>query len=343
MDWYVEAGGNYIIKGEKVFGRNIFVELDTIETVRKKFKNTDVFMTVYAYDNDSQDQSNLYGAFYLDLDINIKGEADYNKVKKDLMHIVTALNLYYKVPLEYIKIYFSGNKGFHIVVPPEVFNIKPHRMLNIYYKHLALQLKTLSLFKTVDSGIYDNKRLLRLPNSINGETGLYKVPITFDFAKASTYKDMVEYASSPKEMNYPIAKPIWEAVAKYNEAVKTYDDEQNVLSTKGKKMGKLKPGKVPKCIATLLENGATKGNRNNITVIIASSLLQSGLSLEQTLDRMLQWNNEKNSPKLNDKEVMKTVTSAHAGFTSGKKFGCGAVKGLGFCTPTSCKLANKIQ
>ena len=41
--WYIEMGGMYNIKGQRVFGRKIFIDPDNISEVRKKFNNTDVY------------------------------------------------------------------------------------------------------------------------------------------------------------------------------------------------------------------------------------------------------------------------------------------------------------
>lgn len=36
-----------------------------------------------------------------------------------------------------MEIYFSGNKGFHVLIPPEVFGITNDINLNIKYKKLV--------------------------------------------------------------------------------------------------------------------------------------------------------------------------------------------------------------
>lgn len=339
VDWYIEVGGVYSINGKDVFGRKIYIDPDDIDKTIKRFNNKDAYATIYFYNDENQDNSDLYGPLYIDLDLDIKTEFDFKKIKKDLTHVVTALNTVYGVPNKYIKIYFSGNKGFHIIVPPEVLGIKPNKKLNHYYKFIAQDLNTFTFFRTVDTRIYDNKRLFRIPNTINGKTGFYKVPVDIDFVRNATFQEMLDYASTPKKMNFPEAKLVTEANIKFNEAIKKYNElQQTSYISKG--LYKMR-GKPLPCIESILDSGATKGNRNNTTMLLASSLFQTGLSFEQVLDKILRWNSEKNSPKLSDKEVISTVRSAEAGYTNGKQYGCGAITDLGYCIGSKCKIFDK--
>ena len=66
--------------------------------------------------------------------------------------------------------------------------------------------------------IYDNKRLLRVPNTINHKTGLYKVPIAYDKIKTiNTYEELIKYASK--------TKPMVPRKYKYNEKARQAFDE----------------------------------------------------------------------------------------------------------------------
>jgi hypothetical protein len=342
-DWYLEAGGMYVIKGQRVFGRNQIIAPDDIHKVRERFNNTDCYVTAYMYNGAGQDNSFLYGPLYIDLDINIKGDFEFNKLKRDLSHIVTALNIHYKVPHDFIKIFFSGHKGFHITVPPEVFDIVPHKRLNEYFKYVAQNLNSYTLFKTMDVRIYDNKRLFRLENSIHGETGLYKVPVDYEFARTATYQEMLEYASQPREINYPEPKKIAEASKAFKEIIKECENAK-VAYNKSSNSKIRANGKILPCIENVLKNGVSKGNRNNTTVIVASSLVQNGMDIAKVKETLLEWNSTHNSPKLSDRELLNTIDSAYKGVLAGKGYGCRAIKELDLCTPGECSIEkNKKQ
>ena len=72
--------------------------------------------------------------------------------------------------------------------------------LNSKYKILATELKSYTITKSVDTRIYDNKRLFREPNSINRKTGYYKVQLTLNDLKAMSYEDLIKYASKPRDL-----------------------------------------------------------------------------------------------------------------------------------------------
>lgn len=342
MDWYVEGGGNYIIGGEKVWGRNILATLDEVEIkIRNRFKNTDAFATVYMYDSKDQSTANLFAPLYIDLDLKMKGNNDYQKVKRDLLHVVTALNMSYGVPFEYIRVFFSGNKGFHVLVDPEIFGIEPSPDLNESYRAIAHDMKKITMFKTVDTGIYDRVRLFRLPNSLHSGTGLYKVPVSIDFVRSSDYGSMVEYASSPKHIEYPEPKIIYEASRKFRDAVAKFKESENLSMGGNGSRKAYTNGKIMPCIEGMLESPAESGTRNKSTVIMASALCQAGWSREDALDELMKWNKQHNMPSLSDREVRTTVFSAFKEFDQGKAYGCRAIKELGMCLPENCSIAKR--
>ena len=71
-----------------------------------------------------------------------------------------------------IKPYFSGT-GFHIHIP-NIFDFKPSNDLP-----LMVRKKLLSLFPRCDT-IYNNYSLIRLPNTWNRKSKLYKIPLSID-------------------------------------------------------------------------------------------------------------------------------------------------------------------
>ena len=142
--WYLEIGGFYNIKNKKIFGRNIFIEYTNKEEFNnmvKRFNNIDVYCTNYLYDNKDQNNSNLIGPLYIDLDNDINDDESYNKVKEDTLFAINYLNTFLYIPKEYINIYFSGNKGFHIIVSHITLGIEPCKNLNEKYKALANEIK----------------------------------------------------------------------------------------------------------------------------------------------------------------------------------------------------------
>lgn len=338
MAWYVEMGGSYKINGEKHFGRKIYVLPEEVDSVRDRFNNEDVYCTAYRYEVENQDESNLIGSFYIDLDYEIKDSIDFAKVKRDLTLVVTSLETQFNIPRDYLRIYFSGHKGFHVIVPEKIYGAWPDKELNRYYKAIADRLKKLTLFKTVDTRIYDNKRLLRLPNSINGKTGLYKVPITLKRIMESTFESIQEYASKPQSVLFKPVKEIPKAVDSYRNFVDSFKRDEEDSKKGTKRTPGMKLLKLPPCMQAVLDNGAEKGKRNNTAVILANAFYQMGMSLDQAIDRMQTWNDEKNSPKLSKQEIVSVTTSGFREGTKNRRYGCSAIKDLDLCpADAKCK------
>lgn len=336
--WYIEMGGMYDIKGSKHFGRKLFVTPDKMSEVRNRFNNTDVYATAFSYNNEDQNQSDLFGPLYLDLDLDIQTESDYLVLKKDLVSIVTYLDMNYGIPSKYIKFYFTGKKGFHLIIPSQVFDLKPDSNLNIYYKEIAKELNLATVTELIDTKIYDKKRLLRLPNSINGKTGLYKVPITYTQIISFNFEQIKEYASTPKSNIIVTVEPCDKAIKRLSEI------KDMITKPKAKEYNgpireiNIDDVKLPDCITKILEDGAQEGNRNNTTIILASAFLQQGVSYQETLDMVTYWNDVANSPSLPDNEINITVASAYQQVQDGRRYGCSSIRECGLCVGRDCRL-----
>ena len=94
--------------------------------------------------------------------------------------LVKRLSKDYKIPNEYIYIFFSGSKGFHVNVPDiniqEIENNAHEAVRNVC-------LKIAEGITTLDTSVYDRARLWRMANTINSKSidgKRYKIPLTVD-------------------------------------------------------------------------------------------------------------------------------------------------------------------
>lgn len=341
MERYIEMGGVYNINNNKYFGRKIYVHPKEITNVRNKFNNIDVYSTLFTYDNENQENSNLYGPLYLDLDMKFENEEDYNKLKFDLNLIITSLETDYGITKENLNLYFSGNKGFHIIIAPTVFNIKADKNLNVYYKSIAEDLNKSTINKVIDTRIYDCKRLIRLPNSINAKSGLYKVPISYKDAINFSFEEIKQYASETKNLKLNIGKHVKKAEERFMFFKNTIEAMEQKKREKRKINVDISEVKLAPCITNILLNGAIEGQRNNTAVILSSSLFQAGVSYEQVEDIVIEWNEATNVPSLNTNELIATIKSAHQMYLSDKYYGCSAIKDMDLCLEEECNIFNK--
>lgn len=216
-------------------------------------------------------------------------------------------------------IYFSGSKGFHILLPHVLFSYGPSAKLNQTFKRMAMILSKASgvpLFSEEEAGIdliYDRTRLFRLPNTIHSKTGLYKTQLTFKDLKTLSSDQIRERA---KEYIGTIHKPIVNNTnhnlkdifmqAQVNEASQRASViPSNAMNTSSSER-RIKNGKV--CIARLLE-GVGKGQRDDVAVRLADHFRKQGLSQELTTSTLIAWN-QKNDPPMSIQEIETKVNSA---------------------------------
>ena len=312
------------------FTRNYFIDINQLSQNIKNYDG-DVYSTIYRYDSKDQNTANFIAPLYLDLDID-DIEHNFSKIKQDLALVLRRLKTVFYLSDKDIELYFSGSKGFHILVNHNIFGFEPSRDINKQYKKVAVELKTYTVNKTVDTKIYDNKRLFRVPNTINHKTGLYKVPVSYEKVKSmESYDELKAYASKPK-----IAKP---CIYKYNhKAREAFDaliekidaEEKAKINTKLAKEFIQKRELLP-CVQYILKNGCAKGQRNNTTVALANSLFQVGKDFDEVLEIITYWNKEKNEDPLDQAEIRTTVMSAYNNAKQNRFYGCTVFRDLDVC------------
>ena len=98
-------------------------------------------------------------------------------VQQRVAEFLKMLELTYEIEgLHGVRCYFSGKKGFHICLSSALFGgWEPGIQLAGRLRRLA---KTMAQAHVIDAAIYDQNRLLRLPNTRHGQSGLWKVPVT---------------------------------------------------------------------------------------------------------------------------------------------------------------------
>ncbi len=110
-----------------------------------------------------------------------RGKSSMALLATVLVEFIEYLRLEREIPTEYLRVYFSGAKGFHMEIPSKIFGIHPDYRLEVKISALVRRLISgLPITKYVDWNVYTSHRLIRLTNSINPKSGNYKIPITFE-------------------------------------------------------------------------------------------------------------------------------------------------------------------
>jgi hypothetical protein len=179
-----------------------------------------------AYAKHVQDRgtvSGYDGASYADfLPIDFDG-ADLGQVQQQVRDFLRVLEVNLEVDgLQGVRVFFSGAKGFHVCLSSALFGgWKPSVDLPRMLKDLAQRIT--EGFET-DPAIYDQNRLLRLPNTINSKSGLWKVPLPAGEVIQETIDTIVdEFAQQPRQVTWaawddvtasPVCEAMWASVSR---------------------------------------------------------------------------------------------------------------------------------
>ena len=284
-DLFIELGANLGTDKPKV--RNIIEPYSeqVIEEFREKYGNIDVFASVFKYDDKEIRKAKQISPLYFDLD----GEYALDDLK-DLVGFL----LEHKCPEQAIQVFYSGSKGFHLEVPFEALNIESDQQLNKIYEAIVKAIKSNSRLPSLDTGIYDNVRLWRLPNSINPKSGLYKIPLALE-ELTLTLDEIKELAKIPRPDFKFSDVVIWPDFKLQFQKVK-----RQIL--KVKRDGIFEP--------------VGEGLRNDITFKRALKLKAEGKTFDEAVEICSGIEDE---PQLSESEIKRTVASAYQDkYTGGK-------------------------
>lgn len=316
---------------EKIFTRKHYYNINDIENIKKVFiktNNTGIFTSAYMYNEDNvTNDTYAYGDLYFDFDC----KEDFEKVRKDVLKTLAYLDVVFKIKSDSVYIYFSGNKGIHITIPAYYFNIEPCVNLNGIFKSIILNIKKYTEYKTLDTQIYDKKRLYRIPNSIHDKTNLYKIQLTAKEIESLEYEKILEMAKSPRKfsINHNYDKQVCEK--RFIEMKKNF--EENCNRNDNIKYNQ-RINFVPPCIKNILISGAKEGFRNNTIAVLASFYKSAGKDLNSTINELTKWNEDKNLPPTKQNELVQTIRSI---FFGKAQYGCSTIKELTECNQKECK------
>ena len=297
---------------------------------RVKYHNKDIYRTTYTYLDSNKDTCRLAGDFYIDLDSDSPEES-----RQDTIIVVNRMKQIFGIPEDRIGIYFSGKKGFHIIVAAEVIGADPCVHLNLRYKRLASIL--CSGIKTFDQSVYDRKRVFRLENSINGKSGLYKVRLSFEELSSMSMEHIYGLAKLPRPVRDLNRTPA--GISFYRMLFPFVFTDADLMGSGEIKKPDRYICKMQPCIKKAMEGPVTEGKRNSTAAALVNACLQlEEDTMEQMTEGMKKWNREKVSPALSETELLSCISSSIQAFNRGKRYGCNKFTELGYCQGPKCSL-----
>lgn len=222
-----------------------------------------------------------------------------------------------------IRVYFSGSKGFHVLVNPAVLGIQPDKRLHRVFKLIATNLESQLGLQSLDTAsIYGTGRMLRMVNSVHHKSGLFKVELYHAELKDDLKKiitpvgglaktprpelypaDQVEYVLNQSAHDWFLAQ--YDA---YEESEKLQSDR---VTLKDEVLSKMDG--VPVCVQFILERGILKsGDRNKATMALASYYKDIGWPIQDTTAELCEW----------VKRIPKSFTSSNPSEVQASTVGC---------------------
>ena len=311
----------------------------------------ELYRSVYKFYGLNLDSCPICGPLFFDLD----GDLRTRKVFKALKQSVRAVVNWFKewgLHEQEIEIYFSGSKGFHVIIPEQVLDIKPSGDLNRINKTIAVFLKNELGIGYLDTGIYDRRRVLRLPGSVNFKTGLYKLPLPFEVFDGISLKVLKEaavmqplkssvtrriYAVNQKAAEKFIDCARWARNLQAEKESSKGFDTMNLSVNAEKALTMNLSGREDEvrrflpCIEKALGSDCIEGRRNKTAFLIASSLIQRKMESGKIKELIFRWNRNLSEP-MDDKEAENVVIKALLNSEKGKNYyGCGIFQDEGLC------------
>lgn len=218
-------------------------------------------------------------------------DSDLDKARSNAVELVERLIAYSH---NNIRIYFSGNKGFHAVyIAPELRQYQGSEYFEAIIKRSCIEIaKGLK----IDTSIYDKTRIFRTPNSINSGSGLYKIPLTYEELKILSIDDIKDLAKKQRKLTYD-----------------TNISEDDVLAELIKSCSENKPEERQskfsgEILVESILNGFDTGNRNNGFASLAGLWHSKGMS-EDMINASLIAINRSHPEPLSDREIDSVVSS----------------------------------
>lgn len=319
-----------------IFRRNIFIEESKVNSFRLQHNNIEVYTSAFKYDSRDIASANIIGDFYMDFDTDLAsgGEKAFQALKKDVFSAIKFLNRVLLVELDQIRLYFSGNKGFHLIVPQETLGLKPCNNMNGVFKIIVEEIASIAKNGTIDTKIYDKRRLFRMPLSKNGKSNLYKIPVTLQEFYELTIEDIKKLSASARTVIYAEPKFSLKTANLYSSFETKYLDSFKTTNVDISTPLNI----IPPCIKYLLDNPIPKGQRNNTATALCSFFKQHGYTAEESKTAMFKWNEERCTPALRNDEINTIVRSI---YSKEYKFGCSTMKNLSECNKNECQLVKK--
>lgn len=282
---------------ESVKNRGKIVEAGSIKPIARDYE---YYISLFPYEKSIIDYVKINGTVqnhkgkhacnYILWDID--RENDLEGARNDTLTLLNYWQSEFGLSPDDTWIYFSGNKGFHVVIAAATYGqLEPSEIMGESIKRAAIEMAG---SVKIDSVIYENHRIVRVANSKHAKSGLYKIELSYDELFSLTIPELQELAKEPRTLTRK----------------KAYRDiQKNDLISRI-----VKSSFITKEKSEPIESGyflpTDKGNRNNKLFSQACTLFQKTSLHEKSIRELITSINLASTDPLPAHEVNTIINSA---------------------------------
>lgn len=276
-----------------------------------------------------QDESH-YADFYIDMDAEV-----FDDALRDARLIVDYFLKGHEVEP---KVWFSGNRGFHITLDAVAFGAEPSSTLTYHWRHVADAIARKVGLSSLDERVYSRPRMWRIEKTRHAKSKLFKIRLYLHELRSLDAAGIKELAKTPRDTDEEVVDPpetacaglatVYEAAVKeYSLRQQRYEDSEDIDYTFAENH--------PACIAYLLEHGlALLGTKNRADMALAGYCKTKGIPIDVAIGLMAAWSeripvtmthvSDMRQRVMQTKAVCRTVyADARYGFSCGSILACG--------------------
>lgn len=330
------------------------IDVDTLPKFQHEEANDfNCFATVQRYANEGKvEGEDFIAPLYFDLDF----EEDPTVAQLEAKKVVEFFTKELDLQEQDLRVYFSGSKGFHIIIDERALGVTPSVTLHKAYKHIAGYIRYrlgntetvtddngkiaehTEPLKAVDLVVYTVKRMLRLPYSRHAKTGLYKIELSANELNTLTLdeiKDRAKVGQPPQKTTADkTTRRRPKAALFFEDKLKEYEEAATTANQRYEKEEYVFTKTPPVCVQNILDGGWKKdGDRNSATVQLACYFKAAGYAKEEALKTLEEWVVKHTSAEgsysirqriANTRSVIEAVYSEENNY----KFGCAYIRSL---------------
>jgi hypothetical protein len=251
-------------------------KLLTQEEINKLNDGKEAYQSIFAYTEEQKKKVESTGSIAGITDVltdtlvwDFDSKDNIEAAKKDTIELCTRLIDGYGIEPDNIICAFSGNKGFHA-------SIKLNKKINPEQFKKATGLIAQGL-NTYDPSVSDPARIVRIDNSLNPKSGLYKIPLHIAEIDEMTVDQIKALAKTKVNNNFDVT------ANKLPETLFTVEKKKEASSIISPALDfSKKPKGWQDYVYAILEGHYESGERHNALMVLAAKCRSMGFDKEAT-------------------------------------------------------------